>query len=350
MAGVHRAGRPVRMGLARVSPPADPNQKGETMDKNSQKLLEQLAGQFLSRNYDYLWLRTMLAQAAAAQTAGSTLITGSSHALNAIQESCWNSAFNCSMHSQDIYYDFQCARRILNTAARGVFTRCFIVMGYYIAYQDLSLSKISRETMITNVYYPIFGDARHWEAPACRDLWDWVNINVPPDGAITVEQIKWMCEQAAAKKLLEYGTYYNALRPRGSYFNLGGRTWAQVSPEERLAMGKLRAEEHNRVFQHKDSIRENERILKDFVRYLYYRGVQPIVVITPFTPEYDQFVLPQLRAGVHRLVESVPEDVYFVDFNEIEGIFEPADFMDTDHLSPSGAQKVSAMLAEEFGK
>lgn len=60
------------------------------MDSNSEAILTQLAGQFFFRNYDYLWLRTMLEQAAHTQVSGSTLITGSSHALNGIKESCWN--------------------------------------------------------------------------------------------------------------------------------------------------------------------------------------------------------------------------------------------------------------------
>lgn len=315
-----------------------------------QEMLNQATGQFLMRNYDYLWLHTMLGQAAGAQTDGSTLITGSSHALNAIQESRWKNAFNCSMHSQDLYYDFLCARRVLDAAPKGRFSRCFIVMGYYIAYQDLSLSKISRETMITNVYYPIFGDAHHWQAPTQRDLWDWAVFDLPPESNLTPEGIKAACEQAAAHKLLEYGSYYSPLRSRGSHFNLGGLIWAQVPPADRLAMGKQRAEEHNRIFQHKDSFEENKKILQEFVRYLYSCDVQPVMVITPFTPEYNQFVLPQMKAGVEELVESVPEEVYYVDFNQLEGLFDPTDFMDTDHLSAAGALKVSMMLAAEFGR
>lgn len=323
------------------------------MERNSQDIFGELASHLLSRNYDYFWLRTMLEQAAAAKAADSTLITGSSHALNAIRESCWNSAFNCSMHSQDLYYDFQCARRVLGVNALhggGVFSRCFIIMGYYIAWQDLSRSKVSRETMITNVYYPIFGDARHWESPTRRDLWDWLEINIPAGKSLTPQKLKSACEQAAVQKILEYGTYYSPIRPRGSYFDLDGRTWAQISPEERLALGKIRAEGHNKIFRHKESFAENKQILREFVRFLYDHGVQPIVVITPFTPEYNQFVLPQLRAGVEELLESVPEDIDYVDFNQIEGIFEPTDFMDTDHLNETGAEKVSILLADTFGK
>ena len=319
------------------------------MDMDFYGMLGTIASQFLVRNYDYLWLHTMLKQAAAAETDGSTLITGSSHALNAIQESCWNNAFNCSMHSQDIYYDFLCAKRVLEAAKPGRFSRCFIVMGYYIAYQDLSLSKVSRETMIANVYWPIFGDGHHWKAPE-KDLWDWLKLNLPNDSPLTQQAIQAACEQAAVNKLLEYGSYYSPLRPRGSYFDLKGRTWAQVPLEERLAMGRQRAEEHNRIFEHKQSFEENKEILKEFVRFLCRRGVQPIVVITPFSAEYNRFVLPELRQGVEELLKSVPEDVYYVDFNQLDGLFCPTDFMDTDHLSAAGAEKASLMLAAEFGR
>lgn len=320
------------------------------MNSNLQNALNEIANQYLTRNYDHLWLRTMLEQAAATGAPGSTLITGSSHALNAIEESCWNNAYNCSMHSQDLYYDFLCARRVLSAAEPGRFSRCFIVMGYYIAWQDLSLSKVSRETMIANVYYPIFGDAHHWEDPPQKDLWDWLEFDLPPDSPLTPEGIKVACEQVLAQKLVECGGYYSVLRPRKSQFDLKGQTWAQVSAGARLAMGKARAEEHNRMFRHKASFEENKRILQEFVRFLYEYEVQPVVVITPFTPEYNRFVQPEMRTGVEELLGSVPEDVFYVDFNQLEGIFEPEDFMDADHLSEQGAEKVSTLLAEEFGR
>lgn len=311
------------------------------MDENLGQIVAQVGAQFLAHNYDYLWLKTMLDQAAGTKTSGSTLITGSSHALNGIKESCWKNAFNCSMHSQDIYYDFQCAQRVLEIAQRGRFVRCFIVMGYYIAYQDLSMSKVSRETMIANIYYPIFQNANNWESPARRDLWAGLG-DIP-------EPLKIICEQAAEQKLLEYGTYYSKIRPRGTFFDLGGRTWAQVPPGDRMAMGRVRAEDHNKIFQHKESFEENKRILGDFVRYLYAHDVQPIVVITPFSPEYNRFILPEMKAGVLELLDAVPEDVHYVDFNQALELFDPGDFMDTDHLSEQGAEKVSSILAEMFG-
>lgn len=304
--------------------------------------LDALATQFFWRNYDYLWLSTMLNQASGSEVPGSTLITGSSHALNGIQEACWKRAFNCSMHSQDIYYDFQCARRVLERAQPGQFVRCFIVMGYYIAYQDLSRSTVSRETTIANIYYPIFQDAHNWESPSHGDPWDGFG-EIP-------EPVKTLCEQAAVQKLLEYGTYYSEMRPRGTLFDLKGRTWAQVSQAERRAMGRARTSDHNKIFQHKESLEENKQILEQFIRFLYQHEVQPIVVVTPFSEEYNRFVLPEMKDGVLGLLDAVPEDIHYVDFNQAGTLFEPEDFMDTDHLSETGAEKVSRILVDLFGE
>lgn len=178
-------------------------------------ILSRLSDQFLICNYDYLYLRTMLEKCASVPE-GSTLIVGSSHALNGIYENAWYHAVNCSMHSQDIYYDYLCARRAILSAGKGHFTRCFIIMGYYIAYQDLSRSTVSRETVITNIYYPIFGDARHWASPTGHDPWERFG-DIP-------EPIKTACEQVAVQKIKEYGTYYTDIRSRGTYFDLEGRS------------------------------------------------------------------------------------------------------------------------------
>lgn len=311
------------------------------MPENENVDLAALVNQFLGRNYDYLYLKTMLEKAGTTAIPNSTLITGSSHALNGIWEGAWKNAVNCSMHSQDIYYDFQCAKRVLEASNGRMFTRCIIVMGYYIAFQDLSLSKVSRETMISRVYYPIFHDAHNWSEPTAAVPWDGM-------GSIS-EPMKVLCEQTALALIMELGSYYNRLRKRGTYFDLKGRRWAGVSMPERETMGQYRASEHNKVLEHTASFAENKEILREFVRLLYLNGVQPIVAITPFTPEYDRYVRHELKDGVLELLDSVPEDVHFVDFNEALEMFDASDYMDTDHLSQRGAKKVSGILAEMFG-
>ena len=111
------------------------------------------------------------------------------------------------------------------------------------------------------------------------------------------EPIKAFCEQTAVQKLLEYGTYYSELRPRGTLFDLKGRSWAEVPEHERLAMGRIRTADHNKIFQHKESFVENKQILQGFVRFLYDHDVQSIVVITPGSRKASGPVPSACRCG-----------------------------------------------------
>lgn len=54
-----------------------------------------------------------------------------------------------------------------------------------------------------------------------------------------------------------------------------------------------------------------------------------IVVITPFSSEYNRYVLPKMKTGVPELLDAVPQDVHYVDFNQALDLFDPEDFMDT---------------------
>lgn len=309
------------------------------MFSDADTALEPVISWYLARNYDYLWLTAMLEKCASAP-AGSTLITGSSHALNGICESRWTNAVNCSMHSQDIYYDFQCAKRAISSAEPGHFERCFIIMGYYIAFQDLSRSAAMREWIITDVYYPVFHDARHWDRPKEKNRWAGQE-NIPAE-------IRQYCENAAKRKLEAFSTYYSPIRSRKPYFDLKGRSWEEISEEERRALGQFRAQSHNKSFQYKESFEENKKIYQEFIRFLYEGDVLPVVVIAPFTSAYNRWVLPEMKESVLELVDSAPEDVHYVDFNQSD-IFECSDFVDTDHLSESGAEKMSRILADLFG-
>lgn len=316
------------------------------MSLETERVLSHLIGQYLSRNYDYLWLKSRLEKCQNAPP-GSTLITGSSHALNAVREDAWRCAINCSMHSQDLYYDFLCARQAILSAAEPVFKRCFIIMGYYIAFQDLSKSVIMRERVIAGVYYPLFHDAHNWEEPAADDPWSFLASLSPAPPRLS-DSLRHICEQAAGQMLLECGSYYSQLRPRTPLFDLNGLTWAQIPDEKRQTLGRTRAESHNRSFAHKESFEENKTILREFVHFLRSRHIEPIVVITPFTDEYNRFVRKEMKEAVLELLNCVPEPIHYIDFNQ-PSFFEPSDFMDTDHLNETGARKVSGLLADLFG-
>ncbi len=302
--------------------------------------LLRLSAQFLVKNYDYLWLKTMLHKARTDTSPNPTLITGSSHALNGVQEDQWDNAVNCSMHSQDLYYDLLCVREALRSGRQ--FSRCIIILGYYIAFQDLSRSMALRKGVISHVYLPIFHDARHWEDPEPSDPWAGFPRQPPA--------VRTACERAASAQILEYGTYYSPARPRGTFFDFHGRAWHELPEQEQLFFAESRADSHNKSFRYAESLRENAAVLIEYICLLREHGCTPIVVIPPFTRAYNRFVLPGLKEALTAMLDSVPDDFHFADFNDHLDLFCDADFMDTDHMSAQGAKKLSALLAEMFGR
>lgn len=66
---------------------------------------------FLKNNQNYLWFKSRILLAKESKGKNKTLITGSSHALCGFDTYCFENAINCSMHSQDLYLDAQCAKK-----------------------------------------------------------------------------------------------------------------------------------------------------------------------------------------------------------------------------------------------
>lgn len=308
--------------------------------RRDDSFLERCAQNFLEQNYNYVWLKAMLQKASAQAGSSATLVTGSSYGVNGIIESKWDCAINCSASSQDLYYDFLCARKAVS-GTKGRFSKCFIMDGYYAAFHDLSLGAQEREMMISNVYYPIFKDGHNWHDAFSNDLWS----GIPP---LSKEE-KLRCERAAVEKILHQGTYFSAKKRRGgTVLDLGGRNWWDVPEEERQTLGEFRAGLHNKLLQ-SGSIAENRRILVEYVRFLRSHEIIPIFIIAPFAEEYNRYLSKKLKDSILELTAGVSDELQFADFNELSQ-FAPPDFVDTDHLSKRGAEKFSRLLVEMFGK
>ena len=187
--------------------------------------LNQVSELFLQKNYYYVWLKAMLGKAAEVEGPNATLITGSSYGLNGIIESYWEQAVNCSSSSQDLYYDFKCARRAISSGRPNRFSKCFIIGGYYLAGHDISRGRQEREMMISNVHYPIFADGHNWVEAKQNDLWAGLDVFSDED--------KRQCEQLAIQKMLKRGTFFSEGKKRGwTIFRLK-RDWWDLSAEER---------------------------------------------------------------------------------------------------------------------
>lgn len=303
--------------------------------------LYQVSELFLQKNYYYVWLKAMLGKAAEVEGPNATLITGSSYALNGIIESTWEQAVNCSSSSQDLYYDFRCARRVISSGRPGRFSKCFIVGGYYLAGHDISRGRQEREMMISNVHYPIFKDGHSWADAHENDLWAGMDVFSDED--------KRQCEQIAIQKMLKRGTFFSEGKQRGGTIFRLKRDWWDLSAEERQVLGKIRGESHNKMFHENQAVAENKKILNEYIHFLNLNGIMPIVIIAPVTPEYRQCISKEMKESINELIAAVTEEFCFVDFNQFT-CFETYDFVDTDHLSQNGAEKFSNLLVSLFNK
>ena len=308
--------------------------------------------QFLSinHNYSYMWIRAMLRKGAATRTPGSTLIVGSSYACFGIIEKYWFNAINCSYNSQDLYYDYLCLQHILKTG-KG-FQKCIITMGYYAGMDDLSRSKRSLGNILSNIYYSIFQDAHN-----CKEPPDWNHWRGLED---TPKAMRSLIEEGSEYILAGLGNFYHKAYfdsrstvyndCRNIEFNLPNFPWTELSKFERAIRVTVRGEGHNLSIKRTEVLQENKILLKMIVHLLHEHQIMPILVVPPFTAEYNQRIQPELKESFLAMLDEVPDDFHFVDFNETDGLFGPADFCDADHLSESGAEKFSRILVEMFGK
>lgn len=297
---------------------------------------------YLKENQNYIWLKTRLNEAVLSKDKNITLITGSSYALNGIDVYCFENAINCSMNSQDIYYDYLCAKYILSRRKTKNISKCFIMMGYYTAFQDLSRAEKVGRDFIKKVYYPIMQDSRNWDTPEIYDMWEWA-----PD---LPEEEKYKIAENAIEMMWHRKQYYSDLRIRVPFFNFEGKKWNQLELHEKDAFGAQRASLHNKLLQHDSSYVENIAVLQEFIEMLMENNIKPILVVPPFTDAYNKHVDVHMKERFYEMIAMISkEKMEFLDFNA-EEYFEDNDFIDSDHLNGKGAYKMSVLLAERYGK
>lgn len=296
-----------------------------------------LTVEFMKKNFYYYYLKGRLEKAAACFSNG-TLVVGSSHGLCGIDESIMSATVNCSMHSQDIYYDYKCIEFVLaHSKYVRTFDRCILVMGYYIPFQDLSLSKRARLEMISRTYYPIFYDAHNWERAEEFDHW-YFNKEIN-------EKIKNEVEHRAVDLSKKYSFYAPETMSRKPLYDFGGKTWEELESYKRETYGHMRANVHNSIEQHKDSYIENQRIIQGLIGLLKKNYIKPIVVITPFTKEYCTFISESMKYDLYNMMNSAGIEIIY-DFNQdkYHSIFDASCFTDTDHLNEKGSVILSELL------
>lgn len=304
---------------------------------------ELLAQYMLDYKYNYSFLKASHDKVKMCYP--ETIVTGSSHALNGIMESVfYGGCANLSMHSQDIYYDMVNARHAVQNANAAIKT-CIIVLGYYIIGQDLSKAVRLGHKFIREVYYPLFHDAHHWENPECDRIWESFIPDLNDSDAIKGEV------ESILNPILWKGYYGEYRKRKSEVFDWGGRTWVDLTPEERELAAKQRTASHNKFINRRETIAENQELLILFIRFLRRNHICPVVAVMPFTKEYLKYTNTEYADIVEEMIDNAAREaacpVDFYDLNRYD-LWEESDFIDTDHMTMSGAEKASLFLNEKI--
>ncbi|MEY8235982.1 hypothetical protein AALA36_09635 [Lachnospiraceae bacterium 66-29] len=306
------------------------------------KDLQQIALHYLLSNYDYCYLDAMHEKN---RTIGSkTIISGSSHAMNGIVETeLPKGTINFSISSQDLYFDFLNIKKAIEEGKQRI-ENCVINIGYYMMYQDLSLSETLGYLMY-RVYGPLFGDTHNYQGEKKIDFW---SAYKKYETMYSEQLIHRVCIEFGRKFFEGEGSYYGSLKAReqNNLLSANGIVWQELGEEQKCVYAKKRAADHNRLKKHFQSRKENGRIVQEMTQYLYEKGIKPIFAIFPFTRFYNYYIDDAYKKDIFSLLDSLPYEVEFLDMNEYMDLFEDDDFLDTDHLNLTGARKASKLLNE----
>ena len=295
--------------------------------------LLQPALQYLWTTYDYCYLKAMHEKNR--NVGCKTIIAGSSHAMNGIVETeLPGSVINFSISSQDVYFDYLNVKRAVEEGKQRI-ENCIINIGYYMLYQDLSLSK-TLGYLMSDVYGPLFGDVHNYTG----------EIVPAADGMDSGDWKQQLYMDFAHRYFERESSYYGELKAREQNNRLlaNGVIWQKLTEEEKESYAIERTADHNRLKKHQASRDENGRIVREMVEYLHGKGMKPMFVIFPFTRLYNKYIDPDYKKDIFGLLDSLPLEVEFLDMNDFPDMFADGDFLDTDHLNLQGARKATRLL------
>ncbi|MCI9123157.1 MAG: hypothetical protein HFH35_03605 [Eubacterium sp.] len=309
--------------------------------------LQAIALQYVKEHYDYVYLEAMHEKNR--MHGAETIIAGSSHAMNGIVENLLGNAINFSISSQDIYCDFLHIKKAVRQGNQKI-KNCIINIGYYMMYQDLSLSK-NLNWMMYKIYGRLFGDMHHYKPDDGKPYDVWGNLQYDRN-VFSDQLVRSLCQEWGRKVFLEQSSYYGPTRSRecNNALTMQGVDWKTLDDAQRYAFAKERTNDHNRLIQHKESRKENAELVSEMVEFLYHKKIRTIFLIMPFTRYYNQMILPVYKDDIYHMLDELEWPVELLDLNDGEGIFDDTDFLDTDHLSLKGAQKATILLADYISK
>lgn len=267
------------------------------------------------------------------------IIVGNSYSLVGIEEQLLDkNCINLSMHSQDLYYSYQLAKKSI-TKNKNI-KQCIIGISYYVLCHDLSkCGSLYSRNMVENVYYPLVKDKHNSR----------INI-VPTQKKILHYQFDSLVKSIfntnkvekyfKSKIYLKNTTYYNNINSLNRK-----QSFKEFDIEYKENLGVYRANQHNKIFKYKETSIEYREIFKEFLNFLDESFVEPIIIVFPTSSYYLKNIKLEYIKQFDDLIKQIKEEnIKLIDLREPSFGFDDGDFIDADHLNKKGAIKATNYL------
>ncbi|VDG69322.1 putative chemotaxis response regulator [Clostridium carnis] len=249
-----------------------------------------------------------------------SIITGLSYYKKGIvEEELLKKGINFAYDSQDLYYDYNIVKYILENYKTN-FEYCIIGLSYYSFEYDLSLSSIKDNVYM---YYRILKKKHHFDL--CDNIEERFQISKN-----IVDEIFDIIP--SVRKNSKYGTKY----VRSEKINL--------SKKELFEIGKNQAKiDSNKNYP--DTVKENIFILEKYLNLLIKNKIKPIIVIAPTTKYYYSYFPENMKNNFLEIINNLKSkyDFKYFDYFKSEA-FTIEDFQDINHLNSEGSIKFTNIL------
>ena len=273
-------------------------------------------------NYDYCFLKDKIRRLKK-DNSKQAIVVGISYSMFGIDDKLLKyNAFNLSMPSQDLYYSYKVAQKVIGDNKNIKY--CIIGSSYYGFHFDLSSSK-NEIHRVKNVYYPLLGDAHNY------------TINN------TDIQRNTFRLRLNLLSILS-NSYFNSFITKDSMALIKGKL-EQLNKDELIALGERRALIHNKLLNYKHTLNENIEILYEFLKFLRLNNVKPLIVVFPATEYYRDYFEENFKKIFYEVINTMKSKYNFelVDLFDSND-FSLNDFIDFDHLNENGSRKMTSIL------
>lgn len=249
------------------------------------------------------------------------LATGISYTSMGLREDLLNKkCFKFSIGSQDIYYDYNIVKYIIENNQEKAKDLKYIIIGlsYYSFQYDMSLSAMKNKVIL---YYEVLKREHHFRE--VENVYSEYEIN------------KNIADKIFYKK--ENGSYI---------IKWDIPVFENIQHKELI--GKVQAEMDCKK-NYPKTVEENKEIFRKYLKLLKESNIKPILVVFPASKYYVRHFSERMEKEFNSIVAKFREDFDFqyIDYFRSD-LFINEDFSDISHLNPKGAEKFTNILNKKI--